>query len=117
MNVDKFKFHLISNDPNDDNLITKFKTMNNALLLIQFGGQIIICCNKNNKNTFLNQFILDFNNYIPDNIYYNCKKSMIILNDKRKISNEVLSNKFSDIFKYYKDYKYKKVELFQICKK
>ena len=115
MNVNKFKFHLISNDPNDDKLITKFKTMNNTLLLVQFGGKIVICCNKNNKYTFLNEFILEFNYYYSDYIFYNCKKSMIVLNDKQTIHNEVLSNRFTGIYKYYKDYKYKKVELFQIC--
>ena len=78
MNVDKFKFHLISDDPNDDKLITIFKTMNNALLLVQFGAKIIICCNKNYKYTFLNQFILEFGYYRFDYIYYNCKKSMIV---------------------------------------
>ena len=51
MNVEKFKFHLISDDPNDGELIKKYKTMNNALLLIGFGGEKIICYNKNNKKT------------------------------------------------------------------
>ena len=114
MNVDKFKFHLISDDPNDGELITKFKTMNNALLLLQFGYEKIFCCNKNNKYTYLNQFILEINDYGADYIYYNCKKSMLVSNDKLTITNEVLSNKFSDIFKY-KISSVKMVELFQIC--
>ena len=114
MNVEKFKFHLISDDPNDGELIKKYKTMNNALLLIGFDGEKIICYNKNNKKNYLNQFILEFNYYRPDYIYYNYKKSMFVPNDKQTITNEVLLNKFSYIYEMYNNYKYKKVELFQI---
>ena len=110
---DSFKFHLISNDPNNGNLISRFKTMNNALLLLILHGKTYICYNKNNKYNYLNQFIIDFD-YFHDNIYYTCTKSMIVLNDRRKISNEDLSYKFSVIFEEYNNDDYKKVELFQI---
>jgi len=114
MNVENFKFHLISNDPNDSEIIKKFKTMNNVLLILDLNGTKIICYNKNNKNNYLNQFILECDYYDSDHIYYNCKKSMIVSNDKQKITNEILSNKFSNIYERYNNCKYKGVELFQI---
>ena len=114
MNVENFKFHLISNDPNDSEIIKKFKTMNNVLLILDLNGTKIICYNKNNKNNYLNQFILECDYYDSDHIYYNCKKSMIVSNNKQKITNEILSNKFSNIYERYNNCKYKGVELFQI---
>ena len=39
---------------------------------------------------------------------------MFVPNDKQTITNEVLFNKFSYIYDKYNNYKYKKVELFQI---
>ena len=51
MNVEKFKFHLISDDPNDVELIKIFKTMNNALLLIGFDGEKLFIIIKIIKKT------------------------------------------------------------------
>ena len=39
---------------------------------------------------------------------------MVVPNDKQTITNEALLNKFSYIYEKYNNYKYKKVELFQI---
>ena len=112
LNIDKLKFNLISNEPND-NIIQQFKNLNNVLLIFT-SGNIRCIYKKNSKDTYLNTFILHINRYYSY-LYYTINKKNFVLSSGYG-NKEVFTTKYSEFFEEYNESHYKKVELFQIKK-
>ena len=115
LKINKYKFKLIGNDPNDGKLIEKFKNMDNVLLILKQSYKIICLYKENNKDNFLNKFILYIDDYTSSSLYFTINKANMFLSKNKIETVSQDSNYFPKRFSEILDYKnYKIIELFKI---